>query len=195
MAISTEPKEIQTYIHQYDFLADGFSMQNYNACKTLIAKNCPAKSATPDCTNTLTKEPSCEQLGKLSQAIGSQMALVAVKEQGNVMLVSQAFIADGQDEYYIITSTKQLIDTNIDPFKLDTRLQKKYKNATLLPLHSGAPKVKRLPNKQVFTFSMKAHDTCLACKIILAYDLQFSFDKKGKFIDAILLNIDSRISK
>jgi hypothetical protein len=191
-----EMKEVPPYIRQYDFLADGFNIQNYNECRTLIAKSCPAKSTTPDCANALTKHPVCEQLGKLSQAISASIAQVSVKQQGNVMLVSQLFIADGQYEYYIITQDSQLIDTNIDPFKLDSGLQKRFKNTTILPVHSGEPKSRRLPNKQqVFNVPMKAHDTCLACKIILAYDLQFSFDKDGKFIDVKLRNVDSRLPR
>ncbi len=190
---TTENKEIPTYIHQYDFLANGLDMQKYNACKTLIDKNCPTKSTPPDCVNKFTKQPACEQLGKLSQAISASIAQITVKQQGNIMLVSQSFMADGQYEYYIITHNSQLIDSNIDPFKLDSSLQKKFKNTTLLSVHSGEPKARRLPNKQqILTVSMKAHDTCLACKIVVSYDLQFSFDKEGKFIDVKLRNVDSR---
>lgn len=190
LAVTGETTETQSYIHQLAFLSDGFNMKNYSSCKTLIANKCPAKSATPDCADGLLKEPVCGQLEKLSQTIGAQMSSVSVKQNGKVMMVSQSFIADGQAEYYIITPSNQLIDTNIDPLKLNTMLKQKYQNVSLLPVHWGKAKVKLSQNKQqIFDFSMKAHDTCMACRVVVSYDLRFAFDKSGKFIDVKLRNI------
>ncbi|HLX52981.1 MAG TPA: hypothetical protein VKR58_03520 [Aquella sp.] len=178
------------YVHEYAFLSDGFNLQNYNSCKTLIEKMCPAKSTTPNCANALAEKPICSQLNQLSQAIGAQMSSVSVKQQDNTMLVSQSFTADGQYEYYIITSFHQIIDTNIDPFKLNERLRQKYQKISLLPVYNGEPKVQLLQNKQqIYDFSMKGHDTCLACKVVVSYDLRFTFDKDGKFINVQLRNI------
>jgi hypothetical protein len=188
-AATAEISKDRPFIHQYKFLSDGFNMQNYQSCKNLITKSC-SQSATPDCANVVAKNPVCEQLNVLSQTIGAVMAVVFVKQYGKVKLVSQYFTGDGQVEYYFIAASNQLIDTNIDPLKLQASLKQKYQKISLFPVHWGDPKIQLSNNnQQIFDFSMKAHDTCLACKIALSYNLQFSFDKYGKFKSVKLNNI------
>lgn len=190
--IAEENSNIPSYLHKYDFLSTGFDMKSYQQCKTLIANSCPSKSPIPDCAKELVKKQSCLQLNQLSKAISSEMPFISVmKTQGKVLLVSQSFIADGQTEYSIITSTNQLLDTNINPLELDASLKQKYQKTSLLPVHSGEPKIKfsKSKHQQIIIFPMKAHENCLACKIAMSYDLQFTFNQEGKFNSVSIRNI------
>jgi hypothetical protein len=172
-------------------LLEAFNIADFQYCQSLI-KKCPASAALPDeaCVEKMTKkEPRCTQLREVAEKVHGTPATLTAESKGTVTLIEQLFRADGQNQYYIISSNSCLIDTMIDPRTLSASLRKKYKKVDFFIVNSGDPVFQTLlTGEKAFTVPLKVTDTCRACKAVGVATLVFQFDQGGTFQHVRLQN-------
>lgn len=171
------------------FLANGFSLENYQQCKKVIA-TCPNNGPFPDidCVNKVTaKHPFCTQLTALSDAIGTEPSLITAESYPPLTVIDRFFPGDGQDQYYIISADGCLIDSFIDPRGLNNAVKRKNKGTPFIITSGGDPTVQRNPDgTQTVKIKLRISDGCVACEIIGWATITLQFDKQGKVVDSSL---------
>ncbi len=174
--------DIKSHERYYAFLSQGFNIHNYQQCDKLI-QSCPI-DIFPDanCVEKIfqTKDV-CQQFRKLTDILDS--TLITVKQIADFSLITEEFVADGQNNYYIL-SKGYLINTNVDPRELDVSLAKKYKKTPFFIVNWGEPQYqKNRDGSQSFLAQLKITDGCLACSSIALATIEFKFNQSGNFID------------
>lgn len=194
-AMATE--DIAQFCQQPSFLSDGFDMANYEKCSALI-KKCPMDAIMPQqsCVDKITtKNPSCKQFKQLADNLQMPASLINVKSKNKVALVDVLYPGDGQKKYYLISSEGCLIDTQIDPRKLDESLDKKYHKTEFMMTNWDEPKFKTDKDETEVTALLKITDTCLACKVVGWAKIKLDFTKEGKFDDVDLESFSKKNKK
>jgi len=171
------------------FLKGGFQAEKYKRCTTLM-NQCPASGALPsaDCAKEVGKDAACNQLNKLAEALGTSITQIAMKQINAFRIVGIYFPADGQNHYFILTPKNCLVDTIIDPRKLDKSLEAKYPKTSFIIVNWNEPQFKKSNDAENFTAVLKITDTCMACKVIGWATLKFNFDKNGNYVSVDLVN-------
>lgn len=171
------------------FLNSGFDLKKYKACTTLM-NQCPAAGAlpSPSCAKEISKEPACQQLNKLAQAVNADLNQISTKQDGPFTLVDIYFPADGQNHYYIVTPQHCLIDTVVDLKKLNQKLAQQYPKTAFMTLNWDEPRY-RIESDGTHNFyaHLVVTDTCVACKVLGYAKLKFNFAKQGNLIGVHLL--------
>jgi hypothetical protein len=180
------------------FLAQGFNFSNYKHCQTLIHQ-CPASGPLPDssCAEKVSKKNRvCKQTRELSKKIGMPITVLEAKQLANFIIVTVYFLADGQEQSYIITPQSCLIDTNIDPRKFSKDFAKKYRNTSFFIVNWGKPHYQIHSNgTQSFRVLLRLTNTCLACSVIGFAEVRFNFAKDGKLIGIALESFKHKLRK
>lgn len=163
-------------------LTNGFNLENYTNCQALI-KQCPPDGLMPNesCVRKVVeKNISCRQLNALVNVIDATPVTISAEQAGKIILVTQYFMADGQESYYLISSQACLITTNIDPRDLSASLKKRYKDTAFMAINYGKPTSQIHSDKsQSFIATLKVTKTCLACDIIGWAKIKFDFMENG----------------
>lgn len=177
----------------HSFLMNGFNHVDAVNCTNLI-NACPSEHHIRDefCVkNVLNNHPFCKQLQKLSQVLNASASQLSVKQERVFSLVDVSYPADAHHRYYIITPRGYLVDTVIDPRKLNKLLQQKYKSANFLISNEEVPYYEsNLDGSHQFSAILKINDTCMACKELGRAKVDFNFDRQGKLSSIILVGYD-----
>jgi len=179
----------------HPFIKNGFNIQDYKRCATRIHQ-CPVKGILPDnaCVQKVIAEhPYCAQLAKISHVIGSDPSVVSAKEVGSgFVIIDQAFLADGQNTYYLISPKGCLIKTNRDPRDFSTALKKQYPDTDFIIVNWGEPKLLHQADgdKQSFMTVLKITKGCLACELIGYAKIHFDFTTQGDLIKISVQKIE-----
>ncbi|MFN7095565.1 MAG: hypothetical protein ACK4M7_09405 [Burkholderiales bacterium] len=168
----------------------GFKVNDYQQCNGLI-QQCPKQGHFParECVSKLLAEKSeCKQLNQLAQVLNMPADAITVKPLlAKFMLVKSIFYADGQEHDYIMSPTGLLVDTQIDPRKLDLTLARKYKTAEFMMVNYGEPYALDIKHGQYsFIAPLKITKNCLACAPVGMAKIKFTFTPNGKAVSTYL---------
>lgn len=179
----------QPTCQQYSFLKNGFNINDYKICRALIRK-CPLDGVLPEksCVNhVILNNRLCGQFRALSKVLKMPVTVINAKKKNNFTIVNVTYIADGQHQYYLISPTGCMVDTKIDPRKLDNQLNEKYKKTDFMIVNWREPSYQMgTDDSKNFLVPLRITDTCLACKVIGFATIKFKFDKEGNFLGASL---------
>lgn len=169
--------------HHYSFLAHGLNLNNYQLCLAKI-QDCPLDQQfrNEKCVNRVLKSHHfCNQLRQLAHAINVSASQLSIRVMGPFKILQINFPADGQDQYYILTPTGYLINTLVDPRKLNQALKNEFKDSNFLILNTREPQYQVNANgSHTFTSILRIADTCLACKTIGMATIKFNFNKANR---------------
>lgn len=135
-----------------------FSYADYQQCK---------KGALHDCPDLLA-------LAKALQIDSSLLKLSRVSDI--IMLVRKTYLADGQQQYYILLADGRLINTIIDPRKIDPTLNGMYLGDTFIIINDDKPKILVTKNTTKIVVPLRITRNCLACDLVATASLEFLFD-------------------
>jgi len=173
------------------FMQTGFNMANYQLCQSLVSQ-CPKQGPVLNqaCVDeAFKKNKACEQLKNLTETLHGNVSSISVEQLGKLALIENTFVADGQHNYYVLSSDACLIDTNTDPFNLNPALKEQYKHMELVFVNWSKPTFQSQPNgTQSVTSLLKVTKNCRACEIIGWAKIRFDFNKAGKYINTKLLS-------
>lgn len=174
----------------YPFLNTGFDMQAYSACKKAF-KRCHSQGGIPNlkCVEKIVAaSPNCKQLLALSQALESSPATItAYRSEAGYTLINQTFIADGKDNYYILSPKPCLINTVVDPRLLHPQLQTQYENFNFIITNTGMPiAAKESGDERQFIVTLKINKGCLACETLGYAIIKYTFDAQGDLKSTVL---------
>jgi len=173
-----------TYSQHHSFLKNGVNFPHYRKCKLLLHK-CPVDGRFPkaSCTNrVLLNNKVCTQYQLLLRLLAMPASTVRLQKIANLVLLKISFPADGQDRYKLITPQGNVINTNIDPRKLDKALAIKYNGVSFLLVNERKPSyIRHHDGTQSVTVVFDVNNTCLACETIGVAKIQFRFHKDGTF--------------
>jgi hypothetical protein len=165
-------------------LSRPLNLDQFQQCQALIKKVCPPNPVIPNlkCTQPLLKQNRiCHQGQSLANLLMGDISTLQVKQYNNFFIVNNYTIADGQNNYSIITPRGCILNTVIDVRHYDATLMKKYKTAKFLTLNDGEPKVFVNKKKQMIsvTVPLKINDTCVACATMGYATVGFYFTNAG----------------
>lgn len=176
------PGNISAYQQKFLLTSQQINISHYKHCQRLISK-CPTTLGIQQntCINKLGTTISCKQLQLLAAKLDTNLNLLQLQPAGKVLLIKQKFTADGQSAYYILDTAGTISDTNINPNVLNSFLHKQYPNTDYLATPAKAFSIQAFPQGSTsIMFPMQAK-TCVACKTLFTYTLNFDFDKDGKY--------------
>lgn len=170
-------------------LQQGFNIDHYQKCTALI-RQCPKTGpiVNQSCVNQVTANNAvCNQLKSLADHLKTSVDSLSAKKIANFTIITQLFVADGQEQYFILTPNACLIDTVIDPRKLDNNIAKQYKSNSFLIMNSGVPRyqVNRDGSKTFITL-LKVTKGCRACPVIGWATIHSNFTADGSLKDTTL---------
>jgi len=173
-----------TYSQHHDFLVGGFNISHYQQCKALL-KKCYVGGFWPkvSCVKPiLARNKVCKQYQQLLKVVGMSTYTVFLEKMGNLTLLRMFFMADGQNWYKVMTPKGNIIDTQIDPRKLDKSLATKYHKTSFMIADEEKPKYTLNANgSQTIITIFDVQNTCLACETIGTAKIKFQFSKDGSF--------------
>ncbi len=162
--------------------AKPFNFNNYKKCESLI-KQCPKDGPMVNQTcerNVISENRACSQIRTVADKLETNVSAVKAKKAGKLTIFTQYFIADGQEHYYIFTPTGCLIDTAIDPRKLDSTIDKQHHNEDFLIMNWSEPRIRtNHDGSQVVTVLSKVTKSCRACEVIGWPEVNFYFTPQG----------------
>lgn len=174
----------------YPFLKDGFNMQAYQHCKSQF-KTCHSKAGVPNlkCVDEKIKQtPACQQLSALSSALDASPATISANSiDGGYTIINQNFIADGQNNYYIVSPQACMLNTIVDPRTLHPQLQTQFENFNFVITNTSMP-IAVTPNATAkeFIVTLKVAKGCLACETLGYAIIKYTFDRDGHFKSSFL---------
>jgi hypothetical protein len=172
-----------SHVNQFPSLGKPFNFKQFQKCQTRVKKACPPKPVLPDfkCTHSLLQRTHiCHQSQRLINLVMGDIYTLQVTKHDGFFIVNNYTIADGKNNYSIITPKGYILNTVIDIRQYDMALKKKYKKRDFLTLNHGKPKI--FMSKKGATsiiVPLKINDTCVACKTIGYADVGFYFKKTG----------------
>lgn len=195
LALGSEDTSLHNEYYTYYPALQNFNLINYDKCYGLVkdimrSTSTYAESATK-ISQLFVANRSCDQASQLAKALDTQLInSIAVKKTAGFYIIDRIFFADGQHNYYILTPSGYLLNTLIDPRKLDSKLAARYQNANLFLANWDTPQYFR--NKlQSFIITVRATDTCLACKTIGSARIKIDFDDNETLVSIKLLSFDN----
>lgn len=175
------------------YLAKGFDTNSYSQCDKFI-KQCPGSGVLHEksCVEGITKKyKSCAQFRKLVTELHLPANQVTVTSLGEFSVVTLTFPADGQFSYYIISPNGCLLDTKIDPRKLDSNLNSQFQNKSFMMTYAGEPQYQtNSDGTPSIAVVLRITDTCIACPLIGYAKIKFDFDKNGNLTKTSLVSFD-----
>ncbi len=180
----------------YPFLRNGFDMTRYQVCQSQLA-TCTQREATQHaaCLKRLyTQSPACEQMSKLSSTLAAAPSDLSVEKVGAYVLVDHLYRADGQHDYYILSPSGCMVNTNIDPRTISAAVDKQYNQLKLLTVNWEKPYYEAIDDKDTFYSTVKVTKDCLACEVIGWKKVKFTFSKNGKLLSVQILNFTPKKS-
>jgi hypothetical protein len=173
----------------YPFLKQGFNINHYQQCQKLIQK-CPSNGIVADesCVKKISQANSvCKQFNQLAEVVEMPITSITAKKLTNFTVIDKSFSADGQDQYYLISPAGCMLDTQIDPRKLDLVLANQYKNVEFIFVNTKEPQYKvGADNSHNFLLSFEIAKNCLACERIGHFAINFNFDQAGNLHEVSL---------
>ena len=106
-----------------------FDFSKFRRCQNLVRRYCPPKPLLPEtvCTQKIfTQNRVCQQSQALMRLLGTDIYLTKVVKRDGFFILSHTMIADGQDNYNIITPKGCIFSTIVDIRKYDPHLRRKY---------------------------------------------------------------------
>lgn len=168
---------------RHPFLKQGFNIAQYGQCRKLI-QQCSLNGMVVDesCIKKKSRANSvCKQLNQLSELVQMPIISITAQKIADFIVIDKKFSADGQDQYYLISPSGCMLDTQIDPRKLDSALASRYKNVDFIFVNVEEPRYKSGANdSHNFLLSFEIAQNCLACERIGRFTINFNFDQAGK---------------
>lgn len=135
----------------------------------------------------------CQQTNRLAKQLNMPLSTISAEKVGEYTLITVYFIADGQQQYYIIAPDDSVINTLVDPRKVSKSLAKRYKNADFMLVNWDAPKYQAGANGQSsFVSQVRVTKTCLACEVIGFAKIKFDFSAQGHLSNVSLVSFGER---
>ena len=203
--------------HVPEFIG-GLNLQQINDCEAIYSKQCrgviyqddkvPRMFQYWECINQkMSKDISCKMAFTIRENIGHPIN--NLKQYGKITVFSVLTIADGQDVFYIVDNSGQLIDLTSDDglVKNNPRyleLKEIYPNVSLTAfiasnkrlnnkhnsLYNNFPTPKVNSSTIELIFRQELRDGyCVACKTVGTAYLAYRFNL-GKFVDVRLLKVE-----
>lgn len=172
------------------FLRNGFDMTRYQLCQTQVA-HCTQKEMSQQSTcqqHAYTVSPACAQLNKLATTLSAHASDLHIEKVGAYALVDHFYRADGQHDYFIISPSGCMVNTNIDPRTISAAVDKQYNQLKLLTINWEKPYYEAINDKDTFYSTVKVTKDCLACAVVGWKKVTFTFNKKGKLLSVQILN-------
>lgn len=167
----------------HNFLFTDFDLEAFSACQTRV-KQCPTTGPVPsqDCEKQIYQtDIRCKQSSIIAKKFATPLPYIEALPHSAYVVFKKTFLADGQEQYYILTPAGCLIDTVIDPRKLDSIFSSEHKKETLIIMNDKAPEFQTLPDgTERFVVFLKINRNCKACDEIAKVSVNFDFNKKGK---------------
>jgi len=166
--------DISNVCNKQDFLRSGLDIKQFQACQTKIqtcAKIGPMQALS--CVNKVVDQtPSCQQTKQLAQTLHNSAAAFKAQSFGKLVLVTETFVADGKQQFFIVTPQGCMINTVYS---------KKYGVAPNLLSNHGTPTYQQYPNKTVgFNVPLVVTKGCMACPVVAKTVTKFQFDQNGQ---------------
>ncbi|QLH42640.1 MAG: hypothetical protein HWD59_07915 [Coxiellaceae bacterium] len=177
------------------FLNPGFDFKAFAQCQKFINK-CPHMGAIVNetCVNKQVKKQSvCSQAQQLAKTLNVSVSQLTATQVNQLTQFTVVFPADGQQQFYLLTPEHCVIDTVIDPRKLDSNLAKQYKDKSFMMTTWGKPQYHtNADGSQSVDILLKITDQCVACPTLGWATLEFTTAKDGSFLQARLKNFSEQ---
>lgn len=178
----------------YRFLKPNFDINNMQACKDKL-NSCPKTGPVLDAQcvkKTAQQFAQCEQTVKLAKQLKSSPEDLTAEKSGNFIILTQRFIADGKQSYYIISPKHCILDLSIQLKNIDNKIAHNYKAVTLLTIPTDKPVMETDTNTVNFSANYKVTKDCLACEQIGDAQVRFTFLPTGEFKSLKLINFNEK---
>lgn len=177
----------------------GFNFKNYQTCKSLL-NQCPKHGPVIDekCDHQVTSQnPVCIQLKRVSMKLYSSPADITVQRMGkNLILATHTYVADGQQEYAILTPNACTVHTVVDPRKLNPEIAKQYQGVEFVMSTWGAPRYQlNQDGSQIVSILLKVTKSCRACEVVGWAKENFYFTADGRLTDVQLESFQKKEPK
>lgn len=163
-------------------LQSNFSMTHYKTCRSLI-KQCPIRGPLPDidCVNKkVADNKTCSQLQQLADMTQGMIAAITVEKNNHLLLVDQFYPGDGQHHYYFVANKRCLLDTHIDPRKLDKTIKDNYKNKNFMIVNWNKPIYHSYAGgRETYNYTLRITENCVACALVGFARYQMDFNHQG----------------
>ena len=175
-------------------LKDTVRFEVMRHCQRLI-QQCPTENGGPfhqqSCIDSIVKKNSpCHQLQEIADKVEAFSAetIFPLNENLNFSLIKVLSPADGNEQYYLVTPARCIIDTVIDPRTLEPQLKKHYSNQDFFIMNASPPRIKiENSNKLLLNIPLIINEQCRACKPIAETTIQLEFNIQGELISRKVL--------
>ena len=171
--------------------AKSFNINNYNACIARIDQ-CPKTGPYYDhncITKTVEKNTSCQSASSIAKAVSASITQLGFAPVDAYQIVMVAYPADGQEKSYILSPKGCLVDTVIDPRKLNPDLKKRYLGKELIVVNAQLPIGKKQDDgSETFTVLLRVTVDCVACSTLGWANVSFEFDPQGDLVNTRLIH-------
>jgi hypothetical protein len=127
------------------------------------------------------KIKACKQTAALAKALRVNPAMLDLKSVKKYSVIKVNYIADGQQQYYLLTPKGKLIDP-----VADVKTLKQYKGKQVLVAGAGAPTSTSTTKGMSFSFPVVLKEGCMACRTIAKLNSIVTFDVNGKAISSTI---------
>ena len=189
--------ETHVLITRFPELEQGLMPQNIQRCHATVEPECEIHKSIVmlmNCADDKMKTlPYCQQ--NYAFLTKKHAFIRSIKEYGNIgLLYATVVAADHNDEYFLIDSQGNVIEPSgaldIKRVKQYKNIVKQYPNVFLEPMTVAPPIYKKLKNgQQALIFQQLLKNGCHGCSQAGLANVQYAFDKDGKFIDATVVKL------
>ncbi len=166
----------------------GLNEKDYEDCSDKM-NACPKTATLEDkscVSEVVKKEKSCKQLVKIAQLINVDPNMISIKQKSHFSMINVSFAADGGHTYYILSPRGCLINTMVDPRDINSGIKKRYSKMDLYIDNNGEPSYTNKRGIQRFSAAIQAKKQCRACDVIANAQINFDFNKDGKWLRTTL---------